>query len=400
MRILYIHQYFKTPLEPGGTRSYWISKKLVEVGHQVTMITSKSGMKSKTETVMIDGIQVIYVNVPYDNNMSIPARLYAFMRFMWLSTAVGFQKEFDLVIATSTPLTVGFPALVLKKLRQKPYIFEVRDLWPEVPIQMGGLKNRMLIELAKVFERSIYKNAIHIIALSPGMYEGVKSVGVSDEKISMIPNMSKIDEFWPREKNLVLQRELGLSESSFKIIHFGTLGIANGAMSIIETAIHMKKEVDVEFIFLGGGSTEKELEDRCRRENLKNVHFLGKFGMTTTSEIVNVCDVSIVSFLNLPILYTNSPNKLFDSLSAGKPIIVNSAGWTKELVEEYKCGLYVDPDNPDSLKNAILFLKNNKEAAKQMGKASRKLAEDQYDKSILVQKFAEIILAQQTRVDV
>jgi len=391
MKILYIHQYFKTPNEPGGTRSYWISKKLIEYGHQVVVLTSSSTIDSKIVRKVIDGIEVVYFKVDYNQSMSFFERLWSFIRFMMYSTLYAFKlKKVDLVIATSTPLTVGFPALVLKYFKNIPYLFEVRDLWPEVPIQMGGLKNPILKNLSIFFEKTIYWHAKHIICLSPGMVNGVIKY-TTTHKVSMIPNMAKVDKFWPREKNEQMMEYLGLSKNSFKVIHFGSLGIANDGMSIIHAAEKLLKDSSVQFVFIGGGSTEEELKYYCHSKRLNNVFFLGKYSMNETSEIVNFCDVSIVSFKNLPILYTNSPNKFFDSLSAGKPIIVNSAGWTKDLVIDTNCGYFVNPDRPDELVTIINKLKNDPTLCISMGNNARKLAEEKYDKNILCCQYIEVI---------
>lgn len=391
MKILYIHQYFKTPKEPGGTRSYWIARKLIEKGHHVTMLTSSDRYTENTKRQEIDGINVIYIKESYDQRMNVVRRLIAFTNFMLKATIIAFkQKDIDLVIATSTPLTIGFPALVLKKIKKVPYVFEVRDLWPEVPIQMGGLKNPLLRRLARWFEKSIYKNAVHVVALSPGMQEGVIQY-IPKERTSMIPNMSKKDEFWPREKNLELAKQLGLDSPKLRAIHFGSLGLANGAMTIIESARELKDNTGIEFIFIGGGSTERELVEACERYQLNNVKFLGKFSMRETSEIVNICDISLVSFADIPILYTNSPNKLFDSLSAGKPVIVNSAGWTKDLVERYNCGYYVNPSKPNELADKLIHLDKHPELIRTMGEHARQLALTKFDKSILCEKFVEVI---------
>lgn len=391
MNILYIHQYFLTPQEPGGTRSYWLAQELIKNGHQVTMITSSTKFKEEVKEVNVDGINVIYLKEDYDQNMSISRRLKAFVNFMYKSSRIGLQqKNIDLVIATSTPLTIGIPALVLKWFKNIPFVFEVRDLWPEVPIQMGAFTNPILVWSTRLLEKTIYKNAAHVIALSPGMQDGVVKY-IPKKRTSMISNMAKMDEFWPREKNKALINQLGLQEDSFKIIHFGSLGKANGAHTIIESAKLMKDRKDVEFLFVGGGSTEQELINEVENHQLTNVKFLGKFPMKEVSEIVNFCDVSIVSFLDLPILYTNSPNKLFDSLSAGKPIIVNSAGWTKDIVEQYTCGYYVNPNQPSELVQRIDQLIAQPEMVKNMGANSRKLAETIYDKSILSEQFVQTI---------
>lgn len=390
MKILYIHQYFNTPSEAGGTRSYWIAQKLLEKGHTVTIITSASQISRRSDIKVVDGIIVVYLRVAYSQKMNIVKRLQSFFDFMVRSTIHAVKlKNIDLVIATSTPLTVGFPALVLNKLRNIPYIFEVRDLWPEVPIQMGGLKSKILQKLAVLFEKMIYKNSEHIVALSPGMKNGILKYELN-EKVSVIPNMSKNTEFWPRKKDTDLTQELGLKESSFKVIHFGALGIANGVKTIIESAKVLKDNENIEFVFIGGGATERKMIELCKEYGMENVHFLGRFPMNKTSEIVNLCDISVVSFLDLPILYTNSPNKLFDSLSAGKPIIVNSAGWTKEIIEKHNCGFYVDPNDPLDLVDKINYLIEDRVKLNEMSLNSRELAK-QYDKSVLTEEFANIV---------
>jgi len=392
MKILYIHQYFRTPYQSGGTRSYWICQELIKNGHQVTMLTTSNEISNRIEKINIDGIDVIYLKVPYDNYMSIIRRILSFVNFMFKSTWIAFkQKDIKLVIATSTPLTVGFPALIIKIFKKIPYVFEVRDLWPEVPIQMGGLNNKILIKFALWFEKAIYKNATHIIALSPGMEEGVIARDIPKEKVSMIPNMSKIEEFWSRERNPELYDKLGVSKTSFKIVYFGAMGVANDMDYILDAVKLLGNNKNIEFLFLGDGATKPHLENRCKTENIRNVFFLGKFPMTELSEIINICDVSLVTFMNLPILATNSPNKLFDSLSAGKAIIVNSAGWTKDMVEKHQCGLYVNPERPLELADNILLLKNNPNLTAEMGKNSRELAENVYDKSILCEEFGKII---------
>ncbi|PSR53992.1 hypothetical protein AHMF7605_10910 [Adhaeribacter arboris] len=396
MRVLYIHQYFITPNEPGGTRSYWFAKELIANGHQVIMLTSRNKQQKLIEKKLIDGIEVIYIKNSYSNNMGIISRLWSFFRFMLLSTWVGLrQKNIDLVYATSTPLSIGIPALAIKQFNGIPYIFEVRDLWPEVPIQMGAIKNKFVINLLNWFEKKIYFSAKHVVALSPGMRDGVIKTGTSPNKVTMIPNMAKKDEFFVRAKNWEVARTFNLDTNHFNVVHFGAMGIANGLEYIVKAAAVLKRKniQNIDFVFLGEGKTELELKRICELEELTNVKFLGKHPMKTVSEIVNICDCSMVSFSDVPILYTNSPNKLFDSLSAGKPLIVNSAGWTKEMVEENNCGVYVNPQNPDDLANMLVKMASNPIWLREMSVNSRRLAEEVYDKTILCKKFVKVIEA-------
>lgn len=397
MNILYIHQYFHTPAEPGGTRSYWISKELVKRGHKVTMITStNSNSHPEPCTIDVEGIKVIYVKNEYSNYMSPLKKVYSFVHFLQLAIKEGCKQEnVDMVYATSTPLTIGYVAMRLKAKKKFPYVFEVRDLWPEFPIQVGAIKNKLVIKFLRWIERKIYENSEHVVALSPGMQDGVIAAGTPKEKTSMIPNMSKPDEFHPHEPNMEVAKEFGVDTNKFNLIHFGTMGVANALDYIINAAkvVSDKGVEDINFIFMGQGAMQPKLEKMVEEYGLKNVKFLGNHKMATVIEMVNLCDASITTFKNLPILKTNSPNKLFDSLSAGKPIIVNSDGWTKDMVEKGDCGFFVDPDDPKALADKLIEIKDNKEQLEKWGKNARILSETVYDKKILSAQVADAIEA-------
>ena len=395
MHILYIHQYFNTPQEPGGTRSYWISQELIRRGHKVTMITSTNAKLHPTPCEMdVDGIHVIYVKNEYSNYMSAPRKVLSFVNFVRRAIKAGKQvKDVDLVYATSTPLTVGYISMQLKKKRGWRYVFEVRDLWPEFPIQIGAIKNKLVIKILRGLERKIYERSEHVVTLSPGMQEGVIAAGTPIEKTSMVPNMSKPDKFYPHEKNLEIAEKFGIDLSRFNVVHFGSMGRANGLEYIIQAAKSLKDAGDdtICFVFMGDGATLPILKEMVEKDRLQNVLFLGNHPMDIVSEVVNCCDASITTFRNLPILKTNSPNKLFDSLSAGKPIIVNSAGWTKDLVEQGDCGFFVDPENPKELAEKLLKFKNDKDTLERWGENARKLSLEVYDKDILAGKVANVL---------
>lgn len=392
MKVLYIHQYFITPNEPGGTRSYWISREIINRGHKVTMVTSTS--KLEPGRYNIDGIDTIYVKNIYNNSLTNLQKICSFLKFIIQSIYIASkEKDVDIVYATSTPLTIGAVALALRALKGWRYIFEVRDLWPEFPIEIGVIKHPFIIWTLRKFEKRIYDKAEHIVALSPGMKEGILNTGVPESKVSMIPNMAKPDRFFPHEKNIKVAKMFNIDLTKFNVIHFGSMGHANGLQYIIEAAKHLQNKGDkhIRFIFMGSGVTETLLKELVIKYELKNVLFLGSHPMDIVSEVVNLCDISITTFLNLPVLKTNSPNKLFDSLSAGKPIIVNSAGWTKDLVEQEHCGFYVDPERPDILAEKLLEYNGNKELLHEWGENARRLSLNCYDKSKLSAQVASLL---------
>ncbi len=394
MKILYIHQYFVTPQEPGATRSYWISKELVKRGHHVTVITGNSESKHEPGRFDRDGIDVIYVKNLYNNSQTKIQKVWSFIKFIFQSIVVAAkEKNVDLVYATSTPLTIGAVALALRAIKGWRYVFEVRDLWPEFPIQVGAVTNPILIWLLRKFEKRIYKRSEHVVALSPGMQEGVIMAGTPIEKTSMIPNMSKPDIFYPHEVNMDIVKQFGIDLTKFNVIHFGMLAVANGLDYIIKAAIELKKRGDssIQFLFMGEGAMQPMLEEMVKENGLNNVRFLGNYKVGVVAEVTNCCNASITSFKNLPILATNSPNKLFDSLSAGKPIIVNSAGWTKDMVEKDNCGFFVDPEKPEMLADKLLEVKDNKTLLEEWGKNARRLSVEVYDKAKLSAQVADVL---------
>lgn len=394
MKVVYIHQYFVLPEHSGATRSYWIAKELIRRGHQVVMITSTNKDMPDAGRKVIDGIDVEYIKNAYDNTMTPVQKIKSFIRFMVNATkAAKKEKNVDIVFATSTPLTIGGIALWLRAFHNMHYVFEVRDLWPEFPIEIGVIRNPILIKLLKSFEKSIYKKSEHVVTLSPGMQDGVIAAGTPWEKTSMIPNMSKPDLYFPHKPDMYMVEKYKLDLNKFNVIHFGSMGVANGLKYIVDTAAILKNKGinDVCFWFAGSGATKAPLEKRCDNEGLDNVKFLGHFNLKDMAEIVNCSDVSITTFLNLPVLKTNSPNKLFDSLSAGKPIIVNSAGWTKDMVEKNDCGFYVDPDNPQELAEKLIEVKDNRQLLERWGKNARKLSVEVYDKEKLSAQVADVL---------
>lgn len=394
MNILYIHQYFLTPQEPGGTRSYWISQELIKRGHKVTMITgTNNALHKEPKEEMVDGIRVIYLPNQYSNYMGAGKRILSFVKFMFRAILAGWkQKDVDLVFATSTPLTVGAVAIALKWTKGWKYVFEVRDLWPEGLIQ-EGITNPVVVWALRLLEKMSYHKAEHVIALSPGMKDGVMKVGTKDGDCTMVPNMSKPDKFFPREPNMEIVEQFDIKLDKFNLIHFGAMGFDNYNEYIVEAAkLAQEQGKDkLNFILLGDGSTVPTIKKMISDYGLENIQYLGNHKMNVVSDIVNCCSACIVSFRNIPILATNSPNKMFDSLSAGKPIIVNSAGWTKDLVEEENCGCFVNPEKPQDLVDALEDMANSPEKCKTWGENSRRLSVEKFDKSILSAKVADVL---------
>jgi glycosyltransferase involved in cell wall biosynthesis len=393
MHIMYLHQYFRTRTQVGGIRSYEFARHFIEQGHKVTMVTVPYGNSPWRGGALHhdwqeDGIDIVELRagsnkgvpgttVPY------PTRVLRFSQFALASSLVVTRlPRPDVVFATSTPLTIGIPGLVASKFHRVPLVFEVRDLWPEAPIQMGALRNPMVIALARWLERTIYHNSAHVIALSPGMRDGVLAAGVPPAQVSMIPNASDLDLFSPDIDGTEFRARLGI-DGRFMCIYFGAMGEANDLTQVVEAArlLQEQGENGVVFVLHGDGKIRPRLEAFCRQHGLTNVlfsdHIPNKYDL---ARLVAASDACMTIYKNVPILYTCSPNKLFDTFAAGRPAIVNCPGWLQGLVEDNEAGVYVRPDDAAHLAERVVFLRDHPELVSVYGQNARRLAEEQFDR--------------------
>lgn len=389
MKILYIHQYFRTPEEGGAIRSYYLAKGLVEHGIEVELITAHNKPKGLTKT--IDGIKVHYLPVFYDNEQGFLQRIYAFFKFMRMARRKARKIEnIDICYATSTPLTIGLSALKIKRDQNIPYFFEVRDLWPEAPFQMGVIKNKYLKRYLKNLEMQVYRNASQIVALSPGIKEQIENEG-SNKKVTVIPNMSDVDFFLPEVKSPKKEALFNV-EGKFVVSYFGTIGLANHLEFLLAVANEsLKANLAIQFFIIGSGGQLNRLKYLVKHFNLDNVKFLPFQNKFNLRRVLNITDAAYVSFARQPILETNSPNKFFDALAAGKLIITNTKGWVKDIVENEQCGFYYDPDKP---KEFVASIKPFLESSALLNKSqqnARFVAETRFAKSAQVEKLIDLI---------
>lgn len=385
MKILYVHQYFNTPKDGGSIRSYHLAKGLVENGHEVSMISAHNG-PSKTER--IDGIIVHYLNVPYNNRFGFLKRIWAFMKFVRLAQRVVDRlckdSRFDVAYVVTTPLTTGLIALHIKKKHNVPYYFEVGDLWPEAPIKIGAIKNSLLKKRLYDFEKKCYFEAQKVVALSPSIRNYIASTS-PETQVNVLPNFSDNDFFQPVRKLHHFSRS-----NPLKIGYIGTFGVANHLDFLVDVAqLCEQQDIPVEFNLMGDGATFEKTEKAVKKlRNTKVYPFGDKESVKTLLEDQ---DAIYVSFKNLEILNTGSPNKFFDGLAAGKLIIINFGGWIRNIVEKHDCGFYHDPLAPEEFVRKIkVFLKDTTLISAYQNNA-RAVAENYYDKNLQVRKLIKIL---------
>ena len=382
MKIIYLHQYFNTNEMPGSTRSFELSKRLVENGHKVYLITSKRDdyQLQKNGWTKENGIDVYWTPVSYSNKMGFLRRIFSFLLFSIKSLKVTLSIDADIIYATSTPLTIAIPAIIYSKLKSKPMIFEVRDLWPEIPIAVGALKSPFTRFLALYLEKLAYKNSKKIIALSDGMRSGIIKKGYPANKINVITNLSNTRAYEEIDKN----KDYGIRIHNYYpepldklVIYTGAFGHVNDVNYLIKIAGALKNiNNKIKFIIAGEGVEQQNIYSTSKELGVLNSSVFIIDPLEKSKIPLLYSKASIVSslFINLEELWNNSANKFFDGLAAGKPIMINYSGWQRSLLEKYNAGFYVPFD--DYLKGAEILNKivNNNELSKNMGHAAKKLA--------------------------
>jgi len=393
MHILYIHQYFKTPEEGGGIRSYYLAKGLADAGHRVDLLTAYDGRHYKK--AFVDGIHVHYLPVSYAQEFGFTQRIKAFLRFVLLAifkaTELG---RIDLCYVSSTPLTTGLIGLYLKWKHKIPYYFEVRDLWPEAPVQMGVIRNAFLQRWLYHLERKIYRQARAIVTLSPGAQQHVQDI-VPHKPVLLIPNMADCRFFSTSAKNTYHELQFGVSDK-FVVTYYGAIGKVNQLQNLLDAAEACQQKMlhEVVFLVVGTGSELENIRQQATKRKLRNLQFIpfqNKYGLLS---VLNVTDAAYISFASLPVLQHCSPNKLFDALAAGKLCITTVSGWMQDLLEENECGFYADPAQPEAFVQKIAPFVTDRDKLSEYQANARQLAESQFNREKQVEKLVEMLEGQ------
>lgn len=356
LRIIYFYQYFGTTKGGWSTRVYEMCRRWVDEGHDVTVITSPydksdiEAFKGVTQQFSVEGIKVIVLNVPQSNKDSTLKRIFRFLQYIVLAVYYVFKLRYDIAVASSGPITVGFLGLVAKKIRRKKFVFEVRDMWPEGSVQLGVLRNKWLIKLSYWFEKTCYKNAHLIVACSEGMKQDIYERFHYD-KIIVVPNACDTQFFAP----FITAPKPEAYANKRLVVYAGSLGVMDHCMQIMEAARLLDRTVypDVLFLIIGDGVERKMMEAYKAEHQLDHVLFLGLIPKTEVAPLLVNAVCSIVCFKNVPVLNTVSPNKMFDAFAAGVPIVQTTQGWIKHLLEMHPAGVTVQPDHPQEMFAAI-----------------------------------------------
>ncbi|WP_230858844.1 glycosyltransferase family 4 protein [Actinoplanes aureus] len=379
----------------GGTRSYEFARRLVERGHEVHVITGETnGGRARISTE--SGIVVHWLPVPYANSMSYSRRIWAFLSFVCRSTAVAGRLRHDLVFATSTPLTVAIPGVFAALRRRVPMVFEVRDLWPEVPIAMGALRSPVTRWAARRLEAWAYRRSAHVIALSVGMAASIRRrfPGVP---VTVVPNGSDRALFGgadAKQAAAALRRATPWLQDRPLILYAGTLGVANGVDYLARMAVPLAGiDPDVRIAILGEGRMREQVRRLAAELGVldRNLFLLGPVPKTDVVAFVAACDLATALTIDVPGLSPDSSNKLIDAFAAGRPVAVNHGGWIADLITASGAGLVLPPDDPAAAAAAVAAFVRDPGATSTARTAAAALARDRFDRDLLFQEFERVL---------
>ncbi len=411
MHILLIHQAFVSLDEPGGTRHFELAQSLAARGHRVTVIASRvsyltgtasqspapssrtRGKKGGSAGEAKGGeVRILRAYTYRALHRSFVHRVFAFVSFMVSSFFLGLGvKGVDLVWGTSPPIFQGWTAWMLARLKRVPFLFEVRDLWPTFAIAAGVLKNPLLIRMSLWLEGFLYRHADRVVVNSPGYVSYVRSRG--SKRVELVPNGADPDMFNPADKGLEFRSSHHL-EKKFVVLYAGAHGLSNDLSVVLEAAAALvQTDPQVQIVFLGDGKEKAKLQKQAEEMNLTNVTFLPPVSKNDMTAALSGADACLAILKPLEEYKTTYPNKVFDYMAAGRPVVLAIDGVIREVVEAAGCGVFARPGNPSALAEAVRTLAKDRTRGRRMGLKGRSYVEAHFSRAASAQKLADVLVS-------
>ncbi|ABC78474.1 glycosyltransferase family 4 protein [Syntrophus aciditrophicus] len=399
MHVLLIHQAFVSPSEAGGTRHFELAQRMLREGHQFTIVASDLSYLTGKPVVErdglvteqnVEGVRVLRAYTYPSVHRSFVWRIVSFLSFMISSVWAGLRAgPVDLVMGTSPSIFQAVSAWLVALLRRKPFLLEIRDLWPEFAIDMGVLKNPFLIRLSRWLENFLYARADHILVNSPAYRDYIHNKDIVLEKISLVANGVDPELFNPQAAGGKVRRELGL-DGCFVVTYAGALGMANDIPTVLRAADRLRDLENIRFLFVGDGKERQNLESMAEEMNLPNVIFAGSRPKSDMPDILAASDACLAILMDIPMFRTTYPNKVFDYMAAGRPSILAIDGVIREVIEAAGGGIFVPPGDDKALAKAVRWMALHPEQARAMGATARNYVAKHFNRSTQAVEFVRL----------
>ncbi|MGA2111906.1 MAG: glycosyltransferase family 4 protein [Anaerolineales bacterium] len=398
MHILLIHQVFVRPEDPGGTRHFELAQQLVRSGHRVTILASSHNYQTGEKVTRVrremlePRLEIRRCWVAGSFTRSFFSRTIGFLSFLISSLVTGLTvRDVDLVWGTSPPLLQVVSAWLVARLKRIPWVFEVRDLWPAFAIQVGVLKDPLLIFCSERLERFLYSHADQIVVNSPGFIRHVTERGGAAGRLAVVPNGADTRMFDPRSDGRQFRLEHGLT-GKFVALYAGAHGLSNDLPVVLEAAGRLGDDSRIALVLLGSGKEKADLIQKAQQLELKNVFFLPPVPKMQVAEALAAMDCGIAILKSIPLYGTTYPNKVFDYMAAGRPVVLAIEGEIRKVIEAAAAGIAVRPGDPEALAGAIRKLADAPEEAREMGRRGRSFVEAHFDRPRLAALMEHILV--------
>lgn len=400
MNLLLIHQAFVSPKEAGGTRHYELAQHLLAEGHRVTIVASDLSYLTGRRTAAgkglvteedVGGVRVLRAYTYPALHKSFVWRVVSFLSFMVTSVVAALRAgPVDVVMGTSPPIFQAASAYVVSRLRRRPFLLEIRDLWPEFAIDMGVLRNRWLIALSRWLEGFLYRGADHLIVNSPAYRDYLVRKGVPEKKVTLVLNGVEPGMFDPAKTGDAIRGRYALGDA-FVVTYAGALGMANDLPTLLRAAGRLRNEAGIRFLLAGDGKERANLERLAAELELNNVIFAGALPKGEMAEVLAASDACVAILQNIPMFKTTYPNKVFDYMAAGRPTILGIDGVIRDVIDASAGGLFVPPGDDEALSQAVLRLAAAPEEGRAMGARARAYVVKHFDRARQAEVFSGVL---------
>lgn len=393
MRILFLSDNFPPETNAPASRTHEHAKRWVAAGHEVIVVTGAPNFpsgkvhpgyrNSLCRRESVDGIDVVRVWTYITANEGFVRRTLDYMSFMVTATMASvFLRRPDVIVATSPQFFTPCAGWAVSVLRRRPFVFELRDLWPDSILAVGAMKEGGFIRSLRRLEYFLYRKAVRIVSVTESFRKVLARNGIDEAKIAVVPNGVDLDNYTPGEKPPALEAQLRM-EGKFVAAYVGTIGMAHGLGTLLDAAERLRGRTDIAFVLVGTGAEHAALASRCRERGLDNVVFVGAVSKAEVREYWKLCDVAVVLLKDSPLFAHVIPSKMFEAMGMERPIILGVRGESRQIIESAQAGLVITPESVEELVAALVALADDPEMRRRFGKSGRDFASRRYDRDFL-----------------
>jgi colanic acid biosynthesis glycosyl transferase WcaI len=400
LRIVILTHYFPPEVGAPQARLYELARRAASAGHTVTVVTGlpnyptgviPAGYRGRFRMEeQMDGIRVLRTWVYATPNRGFARRILNHLSFAFSSlTAIRMLGRADVFFVESPPLLTGLAGLAYRRLKRAPYVFNVSDIWPQSAVELGALRNRFAVRLAEMLEMHLYRKAVRVSVVTPGMVERLAIRGVPPGKLFLLTNGVDTSVFRPAAPNMELARSLGLDERKV-FLYAGTHGMAQGLGTVLDAA-KLTSNAEVLYVLAGEGAEREALVRRAQSEGIANVKFLPNQPKQVMPDLLNLAYATIIPLKRLDLFKAALPSKMFESMATAKPIVASMWGEAADLIEAAGCGFVVPPEDPAALRDAVVRLAADPAIARSLGEKGRQYVQAHFDRDVIAARFIELL---------